>query len=148
MFRHLRAFVPTLSQNSASMSSIPSASYKVVTTKTFEQAAIDLEASVKRNGFGVLYVHDLGETLRAKGVDFAENIKVFEVCNPKEAAKVRGYSSTLRVTVTPVSESIYLLQVLAIDMALNMALPCRISVYTEKGNVEIGFIKPVRYAGC
>jgi len=33
--------------------------------------------------------------------------------------------------------------VLAADMRLNMALPCRISVFTEKGKTKIGLIKPV-----
>ncbi len=28
------------------------------------------------------------------------------------------------------------------DMRLNMALPCRISVFTEKGVTKIGMIKP------
>ena len=31
---------------------------------------------------------------------------------------------------------------MAADMRLNMALPCRISVYTEHGNTLIGLIKP------
>lgn len=43
-----------------------------------------------------------------------------EVCNPGQAAKV-----------------------LATDMRLNMALPCRISVFTEKRKTRIGLIKPV-----
>jgi uncharacterized protein (DUF302 family) len=34
--------------------------------------------------------------------------------------------------------------VLATDMRLNMALPCRISVFTEKGKTKIGLIKPVQ----
>ena len=42
-----------------------------------------------------------------------------EVCNPLQAAKV-----------------------LATDMRLNMALPCRISVFTENGKTKIGLIKP------
>ena len=88
--------------------------------KTFDQAASDLDAAVRRNGFGVLHVHDLGATLRSKGVAFAEQCKVFEVCNPVQAA-----------------------QVLAADMRLNMALPCRISVYTEKGKTRLGLITPV-----
>jgi uncharacterized protein (DUF302 family) len=29
-------------------------------------------------------------------------------------------------------------------MQLNMALPCRISVYTEKGSTKIGLIKPTQ----
>ena len=94
--------------------------YLVDSNKSFEQASTDLEAAVKRHEFGVLHVHDLGNTLRSKGIAFAENCKVFEVCNPGQAAKVLGT-----------------------DMRLNMALPCRISVYTEKGKTKIGMIKPV-----
>jgi len=95
--------------------------YVVDTNKSFEQASADLDASVKRNGFGVLYVHDLGATLRSKGIEFQEQCQVFEVCNPQQAAKV-----------------------LATDMRLNMALPCRISVFTEAGQTKIGLIKPLQ----
>ena len=94
--------------------------YIVDSSKGFEEAATDLDTAVKRNDFGVLHVHDLGTTLRSKGIDFAEQCKIFEVCNPVQASKV-----------------------LATDMRLNMALPCRISVYTEKGKTKIGLIKPV-----
>ncbi len=95
--------------------------YIVDTEKTFEQASVDLESEVKKLGFGVLHIHDLGKTLRSKGIDFKENCRVFEVCNPVQAAKV-----------------------LSIEMRLNMALPCRISVYTENGTTKIGTIKPTR----
>ena len=95
--------------------------YIVDTDKGFEQAAADLEAAVKRNGFGVLHTHDLGTTLRSKGIEFDEECRILEVCNPKQASKV-----------------------LSADMRLNMALPCRISVYTEKGQTKIGFIKPAQ----
>ena len=94
--------------------------YVAQTNKSFAQAATDLESAVVRHGFGVLHVHDLGATLRSKGIAFGEECKVFEVCNPAQAAKV-----------------------LAADMRLNMALPCRISVYTEKNETKIGLIKPV-----
>lgn len=93
--------------------------YIVETDKSFEQASTDLESAVKWHGFGVLHVHDLGSTLRSKGISFDEKCKVFEVCNPGQAAKV-----------------------LSTDMHLNMALPCRISVFTEKGKAKIGLIKP------
>ena len=93
--------------------------YIVETSKSFEQASLDLDSAVKRHGFGVLHVHDLGETLLSKGISFDEQCKVFEVCNPGQAAKV-----------------------LSVDMRLNMALPCRISVFTEKGKTKIGLIKP------
>lgn len=94
--------------------------YIVETSKTFDVAAGDLEQAVKQNNFGVLHVHDLATTLRSKGIEFNEECKVFEVCNPLQASKV-----------------------MALDMRLNMALPCRISVYTEDGKVKIGYIKPV-----
>ena len=35
-------------------------------------------------------------------------------------------------------------KVLATDMRLNMALPCRISVYTENGKTLIGMITPAQ----
>jgi uncharacterized protein (DUF302 family) len=95
--------------------------YIVETEKSFDQASADLDSAVKRHGFGVLHVHDLGTTLRSKGIEFEEQCKVFEVCNPAQAAKV-----------------------LSTDMRLNMALPCRISVFTDKGRTKIGLIKPAQ----
>ena len=97
--------------------------YIVETSKPFAQAAEDLDAAVKAHQFGVLHVHDIGNTLRSKGVEFAEQCKVFEVCNPKQAAKV-----------------------MSADMSMNMALPCRISVYTEKGKTLI--LRKRRSACC
>lgn len=93
--------------------------YIVESSKSFEQAAADLDAAVKRHGFGVLHVHDIGNTLRGKGLAFEPQCRVFEVCNPQQASKV-----------------------MAADMRLNMALPCRISVYTDGGKIRIGMIKP------
>lgn len=95
--------------------------YHIVTSdKPFDAAVSDLEAAVARNGFGVLHTLDLAETLRKKGVEFAEECKILSVCNPAQASKV-----------------------LSADMRLNMALPCRISVYTEGGATRIGMLRPV-----
>jgi uncharacterized protein (DUF302 family) len=95
--------------------------YIAESNKSFEQAAADLEAAVRHHGFGVLHVHNLGSTLRSKGMDFEQQCKVFEVCHPEQAARV-----------------------LAADMRMNMALPCRISVYTQNGKTMIGMIKPTQ----
>jgi uncharacterized protein (DUF302 family) len=95
--------------------------YIVETDKLFNQAVADLDLAVISHGFGILHIHDLGATLRSKGIAFAEDCKIFEVCNPAQAAKV-----------------------LSIDMRLSMALPCRISVFTEKGRTKIGLIKPMQ----
>lgn len=91
----------------------------VDSAKSFEEACASLLQAVPEHGFGVLAVHDLGQTLRSKGLAFAEQCRIFEVCNPQQAAAV-----------------------LATTMALNMALPCRISVYTEAGRTRIGMIRP------
>ena len=93
--------------------------YIVESKKTFAQAVEDLDAAVKRHQFGVLHVHDLGNTLRSKGQNFSGECKIFEVCNPRQAAVV-----------------------LATDPRLNMALPCRISVYTDGGTTKLGMITP------
>jgi uncharacterized protein (DUF302 family) len=95
--------------------------YIVESEKSFDQAAADLEAAVKRHGYGILHVHDVGATLRGKGVAFDRQCKILEVCNPQQAANV-----------------------MSADMRLNMALPCRISVFTDQGKTKIGMIKPGR----
>lgn len=93
--------------------------FVVETALDFEQASFSLEAAVTSHGFGVLGIHDLGQTLRSKGMAFKEQCRIFEVCNPKQAD-----------------------QVLNIQMKLNMALPCRISIYTEDNHTHIGMIRP------
>lgn len=83
-------------------------------------AAVDkLTAELLDRKFGVLHVHDLHKTLNSKGVPFAPACQVLEVCNPQQAAKV-----------------------LSDDIDMNMALPCRISVYEKDGTTQIGMISP------
>jgi uncharacterized protein (DUF302 family) len=91
----------------------------VNTSKTVDQASKDLEAAVVNNKFGVLHVHDLKATMQKKGVDFSNECRIFEVCNPHKANAV-----------------------LSNDMSLNMALPCRISIWEEDGQVKIGTLSP------
>jgi uncharacterized protein (DUF302 family) len=90
------------------------------TAKSFEVACTELQQAVRSHQFGLMGVHDLGEILRSKNIDFLEHCRVYEVCNPQQAVKLLGC-----------------------EMALNMALPCRISVYTEAGQTRIGMIRPV-----
>ena len=93
--------------------------YIVETQKTIEQAATDLTQAVADNKFGVLHVYDLKETLKSKGIEFENECRVFEICNPVKAKEV-----------------------MTEDMSMNMVLPCRISVYQEGGKTLIGMIKP------
>jgi uncharacterized protein (DUF302 family) len=98
--------------------------YIVPTDKSVDAAARDLETAVTRHGFGVLHVYDLKQTLAGKGVTLPAECRIFEVCNPHQAIKV-----------------------LSADMSLNMALPCRISVYEEKGKTMIGTMRPAEMLG-
>ncbi|MCR1795259.1 DUF302 domain-containing protein [Leptospira sp. WS58.C1] len=93
--------------------------YIVESAKSVEQASLDLQKNVAEAKYGVLHVHDLKETMKKKGVEFPEECRIFEVCNPLRASKV-----------------------LSEDMEMNFALPCRISVYTDHGKTKIGMIRP------
>ncbi len=87
--------------------------------KSVDRACADLEDAVQAHKFGVLHVHDLQATLRNKGLDLDNACRVYEVCNPHKAKTV-----------------------LEDDMSMNMALPCRISVWSEQGQTRIGMISP------
>lgn len=91
----------------------------VETKKDVATAARDLEDAVKRNKFGVMHVHNLKQTLKEKGIDFPNACKILEVCNPQQANKV-----------------------LSQNMAVSMALPCRISVYEEGGRTKLATMLP------
>jgi len=93
--------------------------YVVETKKPFDVAVKDLEEAVKRNRFGVLHIHDLKNTLKEKGIEFPNACKILEVCNPQRATEVLTH-----------------------DMTMNLALPCRISVYQEGGKTKIGMVRP------
>lgn len=93
--------------------------YIVESDKSFYEATFDLEPVIQRLGFVVLHAHDVGEMLRGKDIDFDDECKVFEIFN---------YRQTERL--------------LALDIRFNMALPWRISVYTENGATKIGLIRP------
>jgi uncharacterized protein (DUF302 family) len=93
--------------------------YVVSSEKSVEQATTDLEEAVRRNGFGVLHQYDLKQTLAGKGVELQHECRILDVCNPQQAARV-----------------------LKEDMGMNVALPCRVSVYEEGGQTRIGMVKP------
>lgn len=95
--------------------------YVIETNKTPEDAVEDLRAAVTAHGFGVLHAYDLRETLTAKGFPLPHACQILEVCNPQQASKV-----------------------LTEDMGLNIALPCRISVYEEDGKTKIATALPTK----
>ena len=78
-----------------------------------------LEQASAANQFGVLGIHNLKEKMGAKGVDFACECRVMEVCNPHKAKEV-----------------------LEENMSISTALPCRISIYEQDGTVKVATIRP------
>ena len=94
------------------------------TTKSVEAVVEDLTAAAQRHEFGVLHVHDLQATMKKKGVDFPHACQVLEVCNPRHAANI-----------------------LAEDMRVSLALPCRIAVYDENGQTRVGTLLPSELMG-
>ncbi len=92
---------------------------KSSTAKTVSEAAAALQAAVQANHFGVMQVHNLKETMAKKGVEFAHECLIFEVCQPQQAKKVLDQ-----------------------DMSVSTALPCRISIYEEGGKTMLATLKP------
>ncbi len=84
-------------------------------------AAIDqrLQEAAARHKFGIITVHNLKETMAKKGVEFAGECLVYEVCNPHQAKKV-----------------------LEENGAVSTALPCRISVYRGPHGYRLATILP------
>ena len=91
----------------------------VPTEKTVSEVATALQAAVQANHFGVMQVHNLKETMKKKGVEFARECLIFEVCQPRQAKTV-----------------------LDEDMSISTALPCRISIYEEDGKTILATLKP------
>ena len=92
---------------------------KLATEKTVGDTAVALQAAVQANHFGVMQVHNLKETMEKKGVEFAHECLIFEVCQPQQAKKV-----------------------LEQNMSVSTALPCRISIYEEGGKTILAALKP------
>lgn len=91
----------------------------VESRKPLDRVTKDLEEAVARHKFGILGVHDLRAKMAEKGVEFARECRIYEVCNPQQAKRV-----------------------LERNMEISTALPCRVSVYEEGGLTKLATIKP------
>ena len=91
----------------------------VRTRKSLGEVRQRFEEAAAENRFAVLGVHDVGERLRAKGLRFDRKFYVYEVCNPAAAKKV-----------------------LDTNVRIGTALPCRVSIYTDGGDVVLETLKP------
>ena len=92
---------------------------RLTTDKSVTATAEALQAAVLAHHFGVMQVHDLKATMKKKGVAFDHECLIFEVCQPEQAKKV-----------------------LDANMSVSTALPCRISIYEERGTTVLAALKP------
>jgi uncharacterized protein (DUF302 family) len=87
------------------------------------KSVVEIDAGIReaaaRHKFGVLSVINLKEKMKEKGIDFAGECSVYEVCNPQQAKRV-----------------------LDVNGAVSTALPCRISVYGSEGAYRIATLLP------
>lgn len=91
---------------------------------TVKDVCARLPAVAASHKFGVLGVHDLKEKMNSKGVPFARDCSVFEVCNPHQAQRILNG-----------------------DINVSAALPCRISVFSEGGETVLATIDPTALLG-
>ena len=98
--------------------------YEVKTSKTFSTAVEDLKKSLSENKFGVLWELNFKDKLEEKGLDFHQNFKVLEVCNPKQAKEV-----------------------LDRHIEVGYFLPCKMVVYEKENSVFMGMMRPTSMIG-
>jgi len=94
------------------------------TALPLETVCLLLQEVAARHKFGVQAVHNLREKMESKGVPFARECRVIEVCNPGHAQVVLNE-----------------------NIEISTALPCRIAVYTEGGRTILATMKPTMMLG-
>jgi uncharacterized protein (DUF302 family) len=93
--------------------------YTVKTQKNIDKVIEEITSKLSEIKFGVLGTLDFKEIFAKKGVDYPQEYKLLEVCNP-QAAK----------------------QALDSDPNIGLLLPCTIAVYEKDGENHISLAKP------
>ena len=96
-----------------------SLTYTVKTHKAIDEIITNVTEELKKIGFGVLETLDFKKILTEKGLEFADNYRLMEVCNPNLAK-----------------------QVLEANPDLGLLLPCTIAVYQKENANYISLAKP------
>jgi len=98
--------------------------YKVTTNKNFEEAVLDLNERLTNHQFTILWRLNFKNKLKQKGIDFSENLEMFEVCKPNRVKRVPEE-----------------------NMKLGCFLPCKMLVYEDHDSVFIGMSKLTQLIG-
>ncbi|MBN1253469.1 MAG: DUF302 domain-containing protein [Bacteroidales bacterium] len=82
----------------------------------FEQTTIELEKSIKENGWSMPAVHDLQKSMKKFGHDI-KSVKVYELCHPTHANKILQADD---------------------ERSVASLMPCRVAIYEKNdGNTYI-----------
>lgn len=92
--------------------------FQMKSEKSVEEAAASLEKNSADSQFRVLAVHDVQATLAEKGFK-REPLKIIEICNS-------GFAH----------------QILEKDINVAMFMPCKFTVYREKGETIVTLMRP------
>ncbi|MBI1358330.1 MAG: DUF302 domain-containing protein [Acidobacteria bacterium] len=93
--------------------------FELETAKPLETIEKDLHEAAARHKFGVLAVHDLQQKMLDKGIEMERQVRIYEVCNPRQAKEV-----------------------LDANPQISTALPCRISVYSDGPVYKLCTMRP------
>jgi uncharacterized protein (DUF302 family) len=93
--------------------------YTVKTQKNIDDVVAEITSKLSEIKFGVLGTLDFKEIFAKKGIDYENEYKLLQVCNP-QAAK----------------------QALDSDPNIGLLLPCTIAVYENNGEKFISLAKP------
>jgi uncharacterized protein (DUF302 family) len=93
--------------------------FTVKTQKSIDDAVTNLTENLKEIGFGVLETLNFKKILSEKGLEFSDDYRLMEVCNPNLAK-----------------------QVLEANPDLGLLLPCTIAVYQKDNENFISLARP------
>lgn len=93
--------------------------YTVKTKKNIDSVIGEITSKLSEKKFGVLGTLDFKKIFATKGMDYPNEYKLLEVCNPQAAR-----------------------QVLDSDPNIGLLLPCTIAVYEKDGENYISLAKP------
>lgn len=73
--------------------------HKVKTEKSFDKAFMDLQSSIKENGFQVKHVHDIKKAFDEKGIKYTKGFeyRLVQFCNAKKAHKALSMSTDVGI---------------------------------------------------
>lgn len=98
--------------------------YEKKTNKSFDEALESVKKELKERKFGVLWELNFKDKMAEHNIDFKNNFKILEVCNPQKANEV-----------------------LSAHLEVGYFLPCKMVVYEKNNEVFIGTAKPEMLLG-